>query len=241
MENCSDGAVFLTASAAAWVGRKRLAGQLLLLLVPLIAATVLLSAAVYNPTVAVAAPWRVSVFLAPLSWILLLSALAAWIARSTQVELAFPLSPWVKKWLIAACICACLGGVLHLGFDYARKTRNIEYALTRFIAGYHTSGNQYLVPPEQTRIRLEAGVPVYATWKSHPTKDSEFLEWYKRVEAARAIYDGRAGKAEVALKALLKSHAVTHVIWPESKGEPFFSGAGRRVFRDSHFSLWDLR
>ena len=232
---------FLTASAAAWLGRKRLAGQLLVVLVPIIASTVLLTAVVYNPTVAVAAPWRVSVFLAPLSWILLLSALAAWIARSTRQRLMVPLSPRVKKWLIAVCVCACVGGVLHLGFDYTRKANRKEYDLTRFLKNYHTAGNQYLIPPEQTRLRLEAGVPVYATWKSHPTKDSEFLEWYKRVEAARIIYDGQAGKAEVALKALLESRAVTHVIWPESKGEPFFSEAGRRVFGDKNFSLWDMR
>ncbi len=79
---------FLTASAAAWVGRKQLIGQLLVVLVPLIAATVLWAAIDYNPTVAVAAPWRVSVFLAPLSWMLILAALAAWIARSTKERLA---------------------------------------------------------------------------------------------------------------------------------------------------------
>ena len=155
-------------------------------------------------------------------------------------RLAMPLSPRVKKWLIAACVCACLGGVLHLGYDYARKTRNSEYGLTRFLATYHTAGNQYLIPPEQTRIRLEAGVPVYATWKSHPTKDSEFLEWYKRVEAARKIYDGGPG-AQDALQALLASHAVTHVVWPEAKGTFPFSQLGRRVFGDKNFSLWDMR
>ena len=112
---------FLTASAAAWLGRKQLIGQLLVVLVPVIAATVLWAAVVYNPTVAVAAPWRVSVFLAPLSWILLLTALAAWIARSTKERLALPLSPTGEEMACSAGICACLGGVLHLGFDYTRK------------------------------------------------------------------------------------------------------------------------
>ena len=232
---------FLIASAAAWLGRKRLVGQLLVVLVPVVAATVLWAAAAYNPTVAVAAPWRVSVFLAPLSWILLLFALARWIARSTKERLALPLTPRVKKWLVFAGICACLGGVLNLGVDYTRKTRNKEYALTRFLVTYHTSGNQYLIPPEQKRIRLEAGVPVFATWKSHPTKDSEFLDWNKRIEAARTIYEGQAGMAQDALKALLESHAVTHVIWPQSKGAFPFTQMGRRVFGDSCFSLWDLR
>ncbi len=98
-----------------------------------------------------------------------------------------------------------------------------------------------MVPTDQTRIRLEAGVPVFATWKSHPTKDSEFLDWYKRIEAARTIYEGQAGMAQDALKALLESHAVTHVIWPQSKGAFPFSQMGRQVFGDNNFSLWDLR
>ena len=91
-----------------------------------------------------------------------------------------------------------------------------------------------MIPPEQTRIRLEAGVPVFATWKSHPTKDSEFLEWYKRIEAARTIYDGGPG-AQEALKALLESHAVTHVIWPESKGAFPFPQTGQAGFRRQLF------
>jgi hypothetical protein len=231
---------FITGGVAAWLGRKSLIGQLLGVLVPVIAANVLWAILDYNPTVAVAAPWRVSVFTAPLGWILLLSALAAWIARSTRERLALPLSPAVKKWLVLAGICACMGGVLNLGFDYMRKPRNKEYDLTRFLATYHTAGNQYLIPPEQKRIRLEAGVPVYATWKSHPTKDSEFLAWYKRVEAARTIYDGGPG-AQEALQALLESRAVTHVVWPEAHGEFPFPQRGRRVFGDRNFSLWDMR
>ncbi len=112
---------FLTAGAAAWLGRKRLVGQLLVVLVPVVAATVLWAAAAYNPTVAVAAPWRVSVFLAPLSCMVLLAPLATWIARNTREKLEFPLSERVKRGLILAGICACLAGVLHLGFDYTRK------------------------------------------------------------------------------------------------------------------------
>ena len=232
---------FMAGCAAAWLGRKRLVGQLLFVLVPVVAATALWAVVAYNPTVAVAAPWRVSVFLAPLSWMLLLSAPATWIARSTRERLVLPISAGVKKWLVLAGICACLGGVLHLGFDYMRKTHNKEFMLTRFLAGYHVSGNQYLVPPDQTHIRLEAGVPVFATWKSHPTKDGEFLEWYGRIEIARIIYEGQSGQAQESLKAVLGSHAVTHVIWPQSKGAFPFSKMGKQVFVDSHFSLWDMR
>jgi hypothetical protein len=231
---------FMAGCAAAWLGRKRLVGQLLFVLVPVVASSVLWAAVFYNPTVAVAAPWRVSVFLAPLSWMLLLAALATWIARRTRQKLVFPLSARGKKWLVLAGICACSGGVLHLGFDYARKTHNREYGLTRFLAGYHTSGNQYLVPPEQTHIRLEAGVPVFATWKSHPTRDSEFLEWYEKIEIARTLYGGRSEGAQEALKAVLGSHTVTHVVWPQSKGAFPFPQMGKQVFGDSHFSLWEL-
>jgi len=232
---------FMAGCAAAWLGRKRLVGQLLFVLLPVVAATALWAVAAYNPTIAVAAPWRVSVFLAPLSWMLLLAAPAAWIVRKSREILVFPLSAGIKKWLVLAGICACLGGILHLGFDYIRKTHNKEHALTRFLASYHISGNQYLVPPDQAHIRLEAGVPVFATWKSHPTKDSEFLEWYKRIEIARTIYEGPPGEAQEALQALLGSHAVTHVMWPQSKGAFPFPQMGKQVFSDRHFSLWDMR
>jgi hypothetical protein len=205
-----------------------------------VALTVLWAVVHYNPTFALAAPWRVSVFLAPLAWVVLLSEVAEWIARKALRGSFIPLDGLGRASIIALSL-ACLAGILGVAVDYQGKTGKKYYPISRFLEKYHEPGNQYLVPINQTNIRLEAGVPVFATWKSHPTKDSEFLEWYGRIEKARAIYEAPADLAGPAISGLLESRSVTHVIWPVSDGEFPFSRMGHEVYRDKHFSLWDMR
>lgn len=188
----------------------------------------------YNPIIAVIAPWRVSVALAPLSWIVLLAAAANWLSYKNIVT--FPSSGLAKRMIAVVCICACLGGVFHLGFEYKKKIQRKDYALARFLEKNHTSGNQYLIPPEERDLRLEAGVPVFVTLKSHPTKDSEFLAWYERIKTAQAIYSG----SEKTLRGLLANRVITHMVWPASQGAFPFSGFSRRIYSDSNFSLWDF-
>ena len=231
---------FIVGSAAAWLGRKWLIGQLLIVMLSVVAAAVLWAIMDYNPTFAVAAPWRVSVFLAPLAWVVLLSEVAKWITRKTRRG-SFITLDGLGRASIIALILACLAGILGVVVDYQSKMGKKYYPISRFLENYHEPGNQYLVPLNQMNIRLEAGVPVFATWKSHPTKDSEFLEWYKRIETARAIYEKPADRAQPTMLDLLESHSVTHVIWPVSKGEFPFSRMGHEVYRDNYFTLWDMR
>jgi hypothetical protein len=225
---------FIAGFCAAWLGRRQLAGQLLFMLIGIVAAAVGWALVDFNPTVAVAAPWRVSVLLAPLSWVVLLAALAERLAD--KYYFSMPPAGALRKWLATACLCACLAGMLHLGLEYYRKAQREDYGLCRFLRQYHTAGSQYLIPPQETRIRLEAGVPVFATRKSHPTKDSEFLAWNVRIEAARQVYDG----SPAALQKLMKDHAITHIVWPETKGNFPFPALGSRVYTDSNYSLWVL-
>ncbi len=224
---------FMAGAAAAWLGRRHLFGQILFALLALIAVAIAVSLISFNPTMAVAAPWRVSAMLAPLSWIVLLAAAAQRLAR---IPFFAAPSRKILKLAAVACIGACLTGVLHLGLDYKNKEQRKYYALSRFLEEYHRPGFQYLVPPEEKSIRLEAGVPVYATLKSHPTKDSEFLAWRRRIEAAQAVYGGSGAE----LQRLSKEEAVTHVVWPAEKGDFPFTGYGSRLYGDKYFSLWEL-
>jgi hypothetical protein len=230
---------FSTGFAAAWSGRKWFLGQLLLVMLMVVAATVLWAIIDYNTTFAVLAPWRVSVFLAPLSWIILLTTLAKFLTQTSRWKALFA-SGRLRRGIIIFGIAGSLAGVASTVFRYQHKTKDDYYPISRFLEGYHKSGNQYLVPLDQMSIRLEAGVPVYATWKSHPTKDSEFLEWYKRTEIASSIYDKPQNQAQSQLLALIESRSVTHVVWPAAKGVFPYSRMGQQVYKDRHFSLWDL-
>jgi hypothetical protein len=47
-----------------------------------------------------------------------------------------------------------------------------------------------LTPPEWEDVRLNAAVPIFVDYKSHPYKDTEVLAWWKRIELARHFYRG---------------------------------------------------
>jgi hypothetical protein len=231
---------FLVGAIAAWFGRKWIIGQLLMVMLSVVGITILWAIIAYNPTMASVAPWRISVFLAPLSRVVIIAAVATWIGRKIKTKSIRFLGIGAKASIIVVTI-ACLSGVSALFLDYQRKSNQKDYPISRFLANYHKSGNQYLVPLGQTNIRLEAGVPVFATWKSHPTKDNEFLEWYQRTEAARVIYGEQADQAKAALLTLIENHSVTHVVWPQVKGCFPFSQMGQQVYQDMNFSLWDMK
>lgn len=234
---------FGTGFAAAWYARKHFLGQVLCTMLIVVATTILWAIVDFNPTVAVAAPWRVSVFLAPLTWIIWTVAVSRGVAHLlTQWGLTHPRT--LKRGAIAAiglALIVTISGAANTIRGYQSKVNSDYYALSKFLAEYHEPGYQYLIPPNRKNIRLAAGVPVLATWKSHPTKDSEFLQWYDRVTAAEALYSQPAEQMETAVVSLRDRYPVTHLVWPESSGSfPLFN-LGTQVYSDEYFSVWELR
>lgn len=229
---------FAVGLAASWIGRKQLIGQLLFVLLVLVAMAIFVTLVSNNPTVAIVAPWRVSVFLAPISWIIVITTLAKWSIEKVKKIPEYFFKRFQKATIILMLLAGSIG-IATLFLNYQQKKQQSYYGICRFLEVYHTSGNQYLVPLYQKSIRLEAGVPVYVTWKSHPTKDNEFLAWYKRIEIAAAIYEKPLQSAEASN--LLKKNAITHIIWPKSKGNFPFSNIAQQAYADRYYSLWEIK
>jgi hypothetical protein len=222
---------------AAWFARKHLLGQLLFFLLLIVSASLVWTVVYYNPTVAVAAPWRISAVLAPLSWVVLVAVVAKWINREISKERILPFNLFMTVSILGAVI-ASVWGVVGLLDAYSRKEGEKFYAVSRFIESMHQSGNQYMVPIMEEHIGMEAGVPIYVTWKTHPTKDTEFLEWYQRIEKARNVYESKVSAAEV--QGYLNALSVSHIIWPTSNSEFPYSNSGQRLYADEAYSLWDM-
>jgi len=233
-------AFFLISGLAGWVARGTLIGRLLLATLALTGFSVIWAAVSFNPTVAVAAPWRVSVFLAPLSWIVLAAYVAAWL-RPKFLVFSQSWTHLLAGVAVLISIWAGAAGVHDFIEGYQRKTREDYYAVTQFMKRYHTPGNQYLIPPEEANIRLEAGVPVFANAKSHPSKDSEYLDWHQRILAAKSVYKGPEDQVWSQLVSLKNRGLITHVVWPQSKGDFPMQEKATRVYEDKDYSLWDMR
>ncbi len=119
-------------------------------------------------------PWRVSVFIMPVSF----TVIAVWVADN--VEQALP--RWNWRWLamIAAIFMAVYGCVTTL-LSESPATFDERTALVRAV---RPSGVG-LVPLSSDNVRLNAPANIYVDWKSPPYASEDLVEWWYRVDQLR--------------------------------------------------------
>ncbi len=141
-----------------------------------------------NQLLALIFPWRLSIFLLPLSTALLLG---------TLVTVSFDhWAVWMKRH-VAAIRLTSLGlvaltvmvGMVRFGLDLQRKYQGPERAMETYVASHHQANDLYLTPIKMQDFRLAAQTAVYIDFKSIPYRDDDVLEWYRRVRLADRFYN----------------------------------------------------
>jgi hypothetical protein len=142
-----------------------------------LAATALV-AVLGRPDLRLLFPWRTSVWLVPTSMALLFGWLSAAFSRERAQWLRLCLVP-----LLAAC-----------GYRFLRPNSRaapedyLGVALARRVPVPERERWALLVPVNWESVRLNAPADIYVDFKSHPYKDNEVLEWWRRVKLARAVF-----------------------------------------------------
>jgi hypothetical protein len=141
-----------------------------------------------NQLLALIFPWRLSIFLLPLSTALL---------SGTLVTVTFDhWADWMERHA-AAIRLASLGvitltvivGVVRFELDLQRKYQGPERAMELYVASHHQANDLYLTPIKMQDFRLAAQAAVYVDFKSIPYRDDDVLEWYRRVRLADRFYN----------------------------------------------------
>ena len=167
-------------------------------------------------TLAFMAPWRLSVFLVPLS-----SAIVA-----ARISMAFGNLPWLKRarsqrfgtYAIAAIIAIVL---IYNAFEQVaifRTTDKTQPAMD-FVRASKQAGDVYAIDPDARKLRkfrLYTGAPIFVNHKSHPYKDVETIAWAERLEIARSFYREATDRCAMA-DTLASLYRVTHVVWRGEK------------------------
>ena len=140
-----------------------------------------------NDTLAFIAPWRISTFLVPLSRAVIVASAVAWCCNR--------LAGFATRYRVLALLPALIALALLVGQgwramerDFAERSADYRTGLFDFVAGASPADDVYLIPTGMAEFRLETGAPVLVTFKSHPYKDTEVIEWQARVEAANGFY-----------------------------------------------------
>lgn len=220
--------------------RSRLLPVLLALLAGGLALT-LAQIATGSDSLAMVAPWRVSVLLVPIGTALVL----AWL-----VTLIFDRLPLEGRWVQIALVVLSVASVLYFaesGLDlqngrWRRYLKRDVIAVMDYVRENKASGEVYLVPPFDNQFddfRLYTGAPIFINWKSHPYRDEAVLEWYRRNQAAGEIFTLEAPAACEALADLSAGYRLTHVIMEVDDSVAGCPGL-TEVYRDRYYVLAEL-
>ena len=201
----------------------------------------LVQIATKSDSLAALAPWRVSVLLVPLSTALIVG----WLVR-----LVFNLQdrwlPQLQLILIPLALTGILvytyGGIqLEQSYDSSYKYQKVV-ALMDFVIQQRAEGQVFLVPPRDANFddfRIYTGVPIYINWKSHPYKDTELIEWYRRVLAASDFYEADPTTQCQMLADFHQQASVTDVIF-SNKTDSLACDFTQEIYREQNYAIYGI-
>jgi hypothetical protein len=190
-------------------------------------------------SLALMAPWRVSVLLVPLSTALILAFIASGVID--LLHLSHPKFLLLFLPLAFYTIFVNVGGGVNLQDTYGsgrRERRLVE--MMEFVKINKLPGDIYLIPPTDNYFddfRLYTGAPIFINWKSHPYKDYEVLEWYNRVVQAKYFYQSIGADKCARLSELVDKYGITHVVF-KSKEVPLACDFATETTRIENFVIY---
>ncbi len=195
-----------------------------------------------SDSLALMAPWRVSVLLLPLSTALIIAFIVSGVIDLFSMNdprflmLFLPLGLYV--------VFINVGGGLNLQDMYGsgRRERRLVQMMD-IVRENKQPGDLYMIPPTDNYFddfRLYTGAPTFINWKSHPYKDVEVLEWYDRVLRTDEFYKSGGAEKCSQLQALVDEYAITHVVF-KSKEIPLACDFAEEIVRIENFVIYAVQ
>ncbi len=186
-----------------------------------------------NSALAVIFPWRVSIFLVPLSVTILIAHFG-----NRLIDRLFHRKPGTGRGLIVACLAIILlsviSGASRFTLDLIRKANIPEAHVFSYVSMHKQPADLYLTPTKMQDFRLVTGAPVFTEFKSIPYKDSDILEWYRRISLNNRFYQDMDCKL---LSSLVENEGITHVV---IESEAQFKGCSftSQQYQDNNFQVY---
>ena len=188
-----------------------------------------------SSTLALIFPWRLSTFLVPISTALILAYLVSALARRYAKQFDRHQNAIMAAGLIVICLTVIVG-LVRLKLDFERKITGPERPMMDFVTTNKKPGELYLTPVKMQGFRLVTGAPVFVDFKSIPYRNTDVLEWRRRVVLADTFYKG--GDC-AALEQLAGEYGVTHIVIDLERSNPTCPQLAL-IYEDDHFLLYEF-
>lgn len=206
----------------------------LILLVPTSAAICLTIIQVITDSnwLALLFPWRISIFILPLSVTIIMATLVTKILNAPAFNANISSQAIMVTSSIFLFLTMIIGGI-RFKLDIDRKISQPERSIQDFIYNNKSPDEIYLIPVKMQDFRLETYAPAFIDFKSIPYKDSDVIEWYRKERLADRFY--KTGDCSIVQEMAASGH-ITHVILVNDQSEidcPFFE----ELYRDDFYTL----
>ncbi len=164
---------------------------------------------VHSDVLAFMTPWRTSAFMVPLSSALL----TAWVITKVfnrRVALVNRYQAPIMIVAVGFLLLSVSAGARAMQTSFAEQRNDFRNGIYGFAQMTEQPGTTYLTPTYMADFRLATGRPVVVTWKSHPYKDIEVLEWKERIDTVNGFYNEPSCGA---IDDLAGRYGVTHVLF----------------------------
>ncbi len=189
-------------------------------------------------------PWRASTLLVPVATAIILSRLILTLSEvSRGPGTAWLLLAHVVRGLLLVLVTFYGADLIYKRFQ---NDSSVEFReLTRYVCSQRSTIQTFVVPIERghgeiENFRTRTRVPVYVDFKSHPYKDSEVLEWSRRVAFCDSLYRELRHSGQISPQAgdELRRMKVTHLLW-QGAVPPYLSDEAI-LYRNQRFAVVDL-
>lgn len=237
----------------------------LVLLVPLLLSTLLtgIQVATGSTSLALLFPWRISVLLVPVATTVILTRIVVWLAWIFDTPFSRLLSYALILGLLASGVWIHLTRQAFLVNDEEVPLMNhvrehlspgqvylVPVNIPQLAATTRGSlssdfkpltqkkQDARIIPIDLQRFRLFTGAPIFVDFKSIPYKDSEVIEWHRRLRWVESIQkDLYAGRAQQTLSKL-QQEGITHLVTPARV--PLEIPGVELLYRDEHYQVHRL-
>lgn len=193
--------------------------------------------AMRSTSLALVFPWRLSVFLVPIS----ISVLVAYgISRLHRIPGIRHHGPLLSLLALTTLFFVTLAGARDMSSRFSRRPYKPQIPTMEFVKRVKSSSHTFIIPTDMERFRLYTGVPIVVDWKSIPYKDEEVIEWYERVQAVNLLYQLRGNFHCDFQQTLVERYRATHIVMKTTPQEQICQFR-ELLHKDKYYSVYLLK
>lgn len=156
-------------------------------------------------SLALAFPWRSSVFITPISSVIILSS---WIEKIKSDENRLKIVSFSLLLLVSSFFFIKSNFIKDLNGEFSKKL-----VLPKEIKKNFNSIERILIPTNLDYIRMYTGLPIFIDWKHHAFRFDQLIEWRQRMDLANEFYSSKNIRAQSkSLEEIQKIEDISHIL-----------------------------